>query len=73
MAIVNNKLTEAAEPLPPEHPYGARMTEKVRARAEAPKASAFLVGQFEKSLAANLGEYIANYDANLQRSGLGHN
>ena len=44
-----------------------------RARAEAPKASAFLVGQFEKSLAANLGEYIANYDANLQRSGLGHN
>ena len=35
--------------------------------------TAFLVGQFEKSLASNLGEYIANYDANLQRSGLGHN
>lgn len=44
-----------------------------RARAEAPKATAFLVGHFEKSLASNLGDYIANYDANLQRSGLGHN
>ena len=44
-----------------------------RARAEAPKATAFLVGHFEKSLASNLGDYIANYDANLQRSSLGHN
>ena len=44
-----------------------------RARIEAPKATAFLVGHFEKSLASNFGDYIANYDANLQRSGLGHN
>lgn len=41
------------------------------ARVEAPKAKAFLVGQFEKSLTSNLDEYIADYEAYAQRSASG--
>ena len=33
-----------------------------RAREEAPRASAFLVRQFEQTLAGNLDDYIANFD-----------
>ena len=55
------------------HVVAAACGNAERARIEAPKATAFLVGQFEKSRAANLGAYLATYDANLQRSGLGHN
>lgn len=41
------------------------------ARTEAPKATAFLVEQFQKSLASNLDQYIADYQAYAQRSGSG--
>lgn len=84
LALANQKLTQdnhtqvsmallAAAARFNAHVVAAACGSAEQARAEAPKATAFLVGQFERSLTSNLNDYIANYEESARRSGLGHN